>query len=241
MHITKLPTPLQNFRANPLRLKSAGDRAGLSHAERNVPEQFAEPLLDIDQEWLVGWYTLVLLRVEVVVVALAFSSRARIFGECSTIHSPSSLFFFFLVETSSRTLIKLSRPGSVHSGSASWDDCDRLFPDELLVSSFPDRFPTLWLDSGIISPFRLRWVKGVCLFRWNLQLALLAQWPGSFTCHCGNTGVEWNPNKSQHTNLTLENKILPGCLPELESVTFWSWVWRSTNWTILTQEKNAMP
>ena len=30
---------------------------------------------------------------DVVVVVVAFSSRARILGECSTIHSPSMLFF----------------------------------------------------------------------------------------------------------------------------------------------------
>ena len=26
-------------------------------------------------------------------------------------------------------------------------------------------------------------------------------------CHCSNTGVEWTPNKSQHTKLTLEKKF----------------------------------
>ena len=51
------------------------------------------------------------------------------------------VLFLFLVEISSRTLIPLFRPGSVHSGSASWDDCDQMFPDELRVSSFPGRFP----------------------------------------------------------------------------------------------------
>ena len=45
------------------------------------------------------------------------------------------------MEISSSTLIPLFRPGSVHIGSASWYDCDRVFPDELRVSSFPDRFP----------------------------------------------------------------------------------------------------
>ena len=45
------------------------------------------------------------------------------------------------MEISSRTLIPLFRPGSVHSGFAGLDDCDRVFPDELRVSSFPDRFP----------------------------------------------------------------------------------------------------
>ena len=48
-------------------------------------------------------------------------------------------------------------------------------PEELRVGSFsPDRFPTLCLDS-IVSPFRLRWVKGVCMFRCNLPPTLLAE------------------------------------------------------------------
>ena len=61
-------------------------------------------------------------------VVVAFSSRARFSGECSTIHSPNALFFF-KVEISSRTLISLFRPGLVHRSSASWDDCDRVFTD----------------------------------------------------------------------------------------------------------------
>ena len=32
--------------------------------------------------------------------------------------------------------------------------------------------------------------QGVCVFSCNLPPALLAEWPGSFTCYCGNTGVE---------------------------------------------------
>ena len=59
--------------------------------------------------------------------------------------------------------------------------------------------PTPCLDSGIVSPLRLCWVKSVCVFRCNLPLAPLAEWPGSFTCHCGNTVVERTPNNSQHT------------------------------------------
>ena len=44
--------------------------------------------------------------VVVVVVVVASFSRARILGECSTIHSPLALLFF-KVEISSRTLIPL--------------------------------------------------------------------------------------------------------------------------------------
>ena len=47
---------------------------------------------------------------------------------------------FSRVEISLRTLIPLIRPGSVHSGSATWDDCCQVLPVELRVSSFPDRF-----------------------------------------------------------------------------------------------------
>ena len=50
--------------------------------------------------------------------------------------------------------------------------------------------------------------------------ALLTEWPGSFTCHCGNTGLERTPNKIQHTKLTLEKKILPPLLPDFELATF---------------------
>ena len=50
--------------------------------------------------------------------------------------SPACVFSFFFVEIISRRVIPLFTPSSVHSGSASWDDCDQLFPDKLRVSSF---------------------------------------------------------------------------------------------------------
>ena len=61
------------------------------------------------------------------------------------------------------------------------------------------------------------------MFRCNLQPALSAEWPGSLTCHCSNSGVEWTLNKSQHTKLTLEKKILLLLLPGFELTTFRSW------------------
>ena len=74
-------------------------------------------------------------------VVVAFSLLVRILGERSSISRLRFFFFFNEVEISSRTLIPFFMPGSVHSGSASLYDCVRLFPDELRVSSFPDRFP----------------------------------------------------------------------------------------------------
>ena len=56
-------------------------------------------------------------------------------------HLLPTCIFFFEVEISSRTLIPLFMPGSVHSGSVSWDDCGRIYPDKLHMSLFLDRFP----------------------------------------------------------------------------------------------------
>ena len=69
------------------------------------------------------------------------------------------------------------------------------------------------------------------MFRCNLPPALLTEWPGSLTCHCGNTGVERTPNKNQHKKLTLENKILP---PGLELATFRSRVLHSNQQGVQT-------
>ena len=51
-------------------------------------------------------------------------------------------------------------------------------------------------------------------------------------CHYGNTGVEQTSNKSQHTKLTLEKKILPPLLPGFELATFGSRVRRSNQQAI---------
>ena len=60
---------------------------------------------------------------------VAFSSLQEFWGKRSAKHFP--------VEVSSSAVMPLFTPGSVHSGSASWHDCGRMFPYELRVSSFP--------------------------------------------------------------------------------------------------------
>ena len=62
-------------------------------------------------------------------MALAFPWQARTWRLI--------FFFFFLSGDHLVPSVPLFRQGSVHSGSASWDDCGRAFPDELPVSSFP--------------------------------------------------------------------------------------------------------
>ena len=62
---------------------------------------------------------------------MAFSSLVRTLGEGSMI--PHLGFYFFEVEISLCIPAALFLPGSVHSGSASCDDCGGAFPDELRV------------------------------------------------------------------------------------------------------------
>ena len=70
--------------------------------------------------WLRGWVSSL----------QEFGKNGRPFISC--LH----FFFFLKVEISLHTLISLFRPGSVHSGSVSWDDCGQVFPCELHVRSF---------------------------------------------------------------------------------------------------------
>ena len=53
-------------------------------------------------------------------------------------------------------------------------------------------------------------------------------------CHCRNMGVKWTQNMSLHRQLTLENTNVLPLLPGFELATFWSWVWHSITWAILT-------
>ena len=158
-------------------------------------------------------------------MVVAFSSRVRILGECSTNHTPPWLFFF-QVEIRSRSLLPLSMQRSVHSGSASWDDCGRVFHDELRVSSFPDWFPhysckaVFSAHSNFVGSKVYACLSGTCHLHF---------WQNDFGLLCGNTGMERTPNKSQHTTLTLEKKILPPLLPRFERATFGLRVRRSTN------------
>ena len=106
-------------------------------------------------------------------------------------------FFFFLKWT---LACPLFMPGSVHIGSVSLDDFGQMFPDKLHVSCF-------WTAALSAQSDFVGSRVYVCWFRCNLLPVFLAEWAGSFICHCGNIGMERTPNKSQHTKVTLEKKI----------------------------------
>ena len=101
-----------------------------------------------------------------------------------------------------------------------------MFPDKLRVSSFCDRFPHYARTASLSAHFDFVGSRVYACLGVTCHLHFLPEWPGSFTCHCGNTVVERTPNKSQHTKLTLEKKILPPLLPGFELATFRSRVRR---------------
>ena len=130
------------------------------------------------------------------VVLVTFFSLPSILGEIWTIHSPPALFFFFL-----SFKWRLARAHWFYT--LGQDQSTVAQQAEKTGPMFPDKLPV----SGLVSPLRLCCVNGVCVFRCNLPPALLAEWLGSFTCHCGNSGVERTPNKSKHARLTLRRKF----------------------------------
>ena len=86
------------------------------------------------------------------------------------------------------------RPGSVHSGSASWDDCGRVFNDELIVSSSSTVIGSHTMPGQYSQPTPTSFESRVYTrLTVTCGLHLSAEWPGSFTCHCGNTG--WNGHR----------------------------------------------
>ena len=74
---------------------------------------------------------------------------------------------------------------------------------------------------------------GYSSFSCNMPPALLAEWPGSFTCYCGNMGVEWILKWVITKHWPWWRKFLLFLLG-LEPTTFWSWVWCSNHCAIPT-------
>ena len=170
----------------------------------------------------------------------AFFSHVRRFRENVLRFIPRLRFLFVCckVEISSRPLIPLFRPGSVHSGWATWDDCDQMFPDELRVSSFPDRFlhyawtATQSAHSDFDESRVYACLGATChLHFWQNDRGLLR-------ATAVTRGWNGHRNRSQHTKLTLEKKILPPLLQGFELATFRSRVQRSNQQTI--QHNNTL-
>ena len=160
-------------------------------------------------------------------MVVAFSLACKDFGRQFYHSFPACAFIYldsFKVEISSWTPIPPFRPGSVKLRwlwlSVPW----RVVCELVLLTgshTMPGQQhsqPTDFIGSRVYTSL------GV-----TCHLHFLAKWLGPIRWHCGNTGVEGTPNKSQHTKFTLEKKILPPLLLGLTLTTFWSQVPYSTN------------
>ena len=132
-------------------------------------------------------------------LAVAFSLHTRILAEGLTQHFPPVHFFFFKWRSAHAHQFNF-RPGSVHSGSVSWDNCGWTFSDELHASFFAWKAPTLCLNSTDSPLNTSSDLKCVCIHICNLPPELLAEWPGSFMRRYSNTGVQWTPKSAQKVN-----------------------------------------
>ena len=108
---------------------------------------------------------------------------------------------FFKVEISSRTLSPLYMPGSVHKR---FSELRRLWPnvpEEVACESASGRFPhntwtAAWSAHSDFAGSRVSACLGV-----TCHLYFLAERPGSFTCHCGNTGGETDTKQESAHNV----------------------------------------
>ena len=106
---------------------------------------------------------------------VALSSRARIVGNCSIIHSPSALFVVVVVVVAAVVEWRVGRAHQFHSlgqdQSTVAQRTETIVAECSLTSCLSaDRFPHY--VCGMVSPLRLRWVKGVCEFTYNLPPTL---------------------------------------------------------------------
>ena len=143
-----------------------------------------------------------------VVVVVVVASPAMILGECLTIHSSHTKSIFlgqaqFTVVQRANTIM-----AQCFLTSCKW-------------ARFPWEIPAPCLDS-IVSPLRLRWVKGEFVFRYNLPSALLAVF------YCNNLG--WN---GKRRTVSTESKLWRR---KSSRQSFWG-----SSSQLLHQESGALP
>ena len=105
---------------------------------------------------------------DLIVGSGGFSLHARILEEDLMNHSLPALsfFLFFWCRDHTCTPIPLFKSGSVHSGSASWDNSGWAFPDEWPVSSFsrigshtmPELLACLMMKTLLLLPHDETWL-----------------------------------------------------------------------------------
>ena len=178
--------------------------------------------------------------------------------ETERLHSKSgigacvpTLFFFFWVAISLRTVIPLFWPCSIHSGSSSRDDCVPWRVECELVSLIGSN--TVTGQQSAHSDF-VGWRVYACVGV-TCQLYFWQNDRGLLRVTAVTRGCNRHRNDSQHRKLTLERKFLPPSLLGLEPAATSlalhklnypgappiELFWRSTNWTILALHQLNYP
>ena len=91
----------------------------------------------------------------------------------------SFFFFFFLI-----IRFKYSPKRCTYCAAFGWYTAGAMWNWCCLSACF-----VYTIQSFIIKPH----MQGARAFSYNMPPALLAEWPGSFACYCGNTGLKWIP------------------------------------------------
>ena len=97
-----------------------------------------------------------------------------------------------------------------------------MFPDESRVSSFPDKFPHCTCTAAYLAHSDFVGSRVYACLGVTFHLHFWQNDQGLLRATTVTQGVERTPNKSQHTKLTPEQKILPPLLPGFELATFQS-------------------
>ena len=109
-----------------------------------------------------------------------------------------------------------------------------MFPDKLRVSSFPDRFPHYAYTASYSAYTDFVGSRAYACLGVTCHLHYWQNDRDIFAATAVTRGVERTPDKSHHTTLTLEKKILPPLLSRFELSTFRSRARRSYQQTIPT-------
>ena len=146
-------------------------------------------------------------------MVVAHSLLAGSWGECFTIHSLPALVYlkqknkqknvclFFSVFLKWK-LIPLFMPESVYSGSVSWDDCGRMFPCKLRVSSFPESAHSDFVTSRNGAKYTLQ--KGISISQSEMLLNTAAKYCNAKEHFTDHLKARRQPN-AQMTHIQVQN------------------------------------
>ena len=141
----------------------------------------SDPLDDTPGSPQSGMVIVLCFSLMMVLVVVVLSLHTRIWVMVLTNQSLPAFFFLKWRSSHAHQLHSLIQSMVAQQAEMMANDCSLT---NCLWAYFPGGFPHYALTACV-------WV-----FRCNLPFALLVEWPGHFTCHCGKMGVEETRKKS---------------------------------------------